>query len=120
MALALVLFDSQMRRNGAQFWITNGYSRDSSQAVATQLAILGSETSRKVGQIVVEPGEIETRWDELEEDARQNPEDEDDSAFDELGERCSDLDDRHRERGEKLMEEVEAWLLARGGCCPDR
>jgi hypothetical protein len=112
MAYTLGLFQSQLRHNGAQLWLTNGYAGSWNTLVMQRLRELGTATARKVAVILVEIRAIATPAAALE---RKSPrtdreEAELDAAFEALAHRCRRLDRRFDALAPRLMGEVEAFL----------
>jgi hypothetical protein len=112
MALTLGLFYSQIRRNGAQFWLTNGYAVTWNTAVMRQLRELGTPTARKVAVVLVEIRAVTTLAykRERERSATGHRGSHGDPALDVLADRCWRLDRRFEKVAPQLMSEVDAFL----------
>ncbi|MCB9598575.1 MAG: hypothetical protein H6719_38020 [Sandaracinaceae bacterium] len=107
MAVVMGLFHTQMRRNGGQFWITNGYHVACAQELRARLADLGTDTAREVAAMLVELDAIGLEVERLEE----SEDDESEAAFEDLATRCQTLTERYWQLGPALMAEVDAWLV---------
>lgn len=110
MALAIELFDSQIRRNGAQFWIENGYLHES-PGVRETLKILGTPSAAKAAKLLSEILKIAVVADRLEQS-------DDEAGLDALAERCCEIDDKYCALSSTIMSELDAWLAARTTAFP--
>lgn len=107
MAVVIGLFHTQMQRNGAQLWITNGDHEACEEELRARLADLGSDTAREVAAMLVELGAIgleAEHWEASDDEAAE-------AALEELATRCEALDRRYRQLASSLMAEVDAWLV---------
>ena len=110
MAVAIGLFDSQIRHNGAQLWITNGYLYES-PGVREALKILGTPSAAKAVKMLSEILKIAVVAERLE---GAN----DEAGLDALAERCCEIDERYCALSSTIMSELEAWLVARTAAPP--
>jgi hypothetical protein len=112
MAYTLGLFESQIFRNGSQFWLTNGYAGSWNTLVMQRLRELGTATARKVAVILVEIRAIATpvAAQERKRARTDREEAERDAELDALAQRCSRLDRRFYKLAPQLMGEVDAFL----------
>ena len=112
MAYTLGLFYSQIQRNGAQLWLTNGYAGLWNTAVMTQLRELGTTTARKAALVLVEIRAIATLAYARESDLTAADDQEFDSAaaLDALADRCSRLDRHFNKIANGLMSDVDTFL----------
>jgi len=112
MAYTLGLFKSQMHRNGAQFWLTNGYAGSWNTLVMQRLRELGTATARKVALILVEIRAIATPAAAQERKRARTDREmaERDAVLDALAQRCRRVDRRFYELAPQLMGEVDAFL----------
>lgn len=111
MAVSLGLFHTQMRRNGAQMWVTNGYAKRCSRQLLARLGDLDSPRAREAAAIVKDLQTIASRADRRERELADLDSD-GDPVLDALAARCDELDERYGSLGPALMREVDAWLHA--------
>jgi hypothetical protein len=108
MALAIGLFHTQMGRNGAELWITNGFSSECGSEVLRQLKKLGLPPAMEAAVIVEEIRKLEkTIWL-----AEAGTLPEHDAELDAASQRCVALDKQYDKVEVRLMRDLDMWLAA--------